>query len=58
MDLKVQIKQLEDVYAINETCILALEKTNIAEDWTILNTMKLNRNLLDELIEALKTEQK
>ena len=58
MDLKVQIKQLEDVYAINETCILALETTNIAEDWTILNTMKLNRNLLDELIEALKAEQK
>lgn len=57
MDFKVQIDKLEKAYAVNETCILALEKTNITEDSSILDTMRVTRDLLDELIEALKAVQ-
>lgn len=58
MDLKVQINKLEKAYAVNEVCILAMKKTNIAEDSSILDTMRVTRDLLDELITALKAEQK
>lgn len=57
MDLKVQIDKLEKAYAVNEVCILAMERTNIAEDNSILDTMRITRDLLDELIDALKTVQ-
>ena len=57
MDLKVQIDKLEKAYAVNETCIFAMERTNIAEDNSILDTMRITRDLLDELIDALKTVQ-
>ena len=57
MDLKVQIKQLEEAFSINETCIMAIERNNIFEDMLIADTMRKTSNLLDELIEALKAEQ-
>ena len=57
MDLKVQIRKLEEAFSINETCIMAIEHNNIFEDMLIADTMRKTSNLLDELIEALKAEQ-
>lgn len=57
MDLKVQIRKLEEAFSINETCIMAIERNNIFEDVLIATTMHKTRDLLDELIEALKAVQ-